>query len=100
MAEFVPSEALGHIRSGQRAWIRLKGFPWTEYGTLRASVVSVASEIRNGSIRVEFTVQANPTSAVPIQHGLPGMVEVETERVTPAALVLRAVGKVLAKRLR
>jgi membrane fusion protein (multidrug efflux system) len=98
VAEFVPSEALGHIRPGQRAWIRLKGFPWTEYGSLEAIVVSVASEIRDGSIRVEFTVAANPTSAVPIQHGLPGMVEVETERLSPATLVLRAAGQLLAKR--
>jgi len=97
VAEFVPSEALGHIRPGQRAWIRLKGFPWTEYGSLEAKVVSVASEIRDGSIRVEFTVAANPSSAVPIQHGLPGMVEVETERVSPATLVLRAAGQLLAK---
>jgi membrane fusion protein (multidrug efflux system) len=97
VAEFVPSEALGHIRPGQRAWIRLKGFPWTEYGSLEATVVSVASEIRDGSIRVEFTVAPNPTSAVPIQHGLPGMVEVETERVSPATLVLRAAGQLLAK---
>jgi multidrug resistance efflux pump len=97
VAEFVPSEALGHIRPGQRAWIRLKGFPWTEYGSLEATVVSVASEIRDGSIRVEFTVAPNPTSGVPIQHGLPGMVEVETERVSPATLVLRAAGQLLAK---
>jgi membrane fusion protein (multidrug efflux system) len=97
VAEFVPSEALGHIRPGQRAWIRLKGFPWTEYGSLAATVVSVASEIRDGSIRVEFMVHVNPTSTVPIQHGLPGMVEVETERVTPATLVLRAAGQLLTK---
>ena len=63
VAEFSPSEALGHIRPGQHAWIRLKGFPWTEYGTITARVTSVASEIRDGTIRVEFAVDIRPKFA-------------------------------------
>jgi hypothetical protein len=33
---------------------------------------------------------------VAVQHGLPGTVEVEVERVPPAVLVMRAVGYALA----
>ena len=32
-------------------------------------------------------------TTIPLQHGLPGTVEVEVERVSPATLVLREVGK-------
>ena len=35
----------------------------------------------------------DPASPVPLQHGLPGTVEVEVARVSPATLVLHAVGK-------
>lgn len=43
-AEFAPSSALGRVRPGQRARVRLAGFPWTEYGTISASVASVAAD--------------------------------------------------------
>jgi membrane fusion protein (multidrug efflux system) len=32
---------------------------------------------------------------VPLQHGLPGSVEVEVERASPAALTLRTAGQLL-----
>ncbi len=93
VAEFAPSSALGRVRPGQRARVRLAGFPWTEYGTISASVASVAAEPRNGQVRVELTVDQNFASRIPLQHGQPGTVEVEVERVSPATLVLRLVGK-------
>ena len=36
VAEFDPAAALGKIRPGQSAVIRLQGFPWAQFGTLRA----------------------------------------------------------------
>jgi len=33
-----------------------------------------------------------------LQHGLPGSLEIEVERISPAALALRSVGKVLTQR--
>lgn len=93
VAEFLPSAALGRIRSGQPARLRLEGFPWAEYGGLRATVANVASEPRDGHVRVELTVNADASSPIPMQHGLPGTVEVEVERVSPASLMLRAAGK-------
>lgn len=96
IADYLPPAALGRIREGQPARARLDGFPWTQYGSIPASVASVASEPRYGRIRVELAVQPEPGSRVPRQHGLTGEVEVEVERATPAALVLRAVGRGIA----
>lgn len=90
VAEFSP-EALGRVRSGQAAHMRLANFPWTQYGTLTAIVTSVASEVRDGKIRVELALQNSSSSPVPVQHGLPGTIEIEVERVSPATLLLRAV---------
>ena len=80
--------------------MRPDGFPWTQYGTLPATVSRIASEPRSGLVRVELDVQKRPDSAIPIQHGLPGTLEIEVERVSPAELVLRAAGRRLAAPLR
>jgi membrane fusion protein (multidrug efflux system) len=96
IAQFPPSAAMGRIRPGQPARLRLDGFPWAQYGTVTAIVSRVASEVRDGSVRVELAVDRAP-SAIPMQHGLPGAVEVEVERATPAALILRNASRVLSK---
>jgi multidrug resistance efflux pump len=54
VAEFEPAGALGRIRTSQPARIRLAGFPWLRYGSVPATVERVASEIRDGVIRVEL----------------------------------------------
>jgi multidrug efflux pump subunit AcrA (membrane-fusion protein) len=56
----------------------------------------VAGEVRDGTVRVELAVDAQAPSAIPLQHGLPGAVEVEVGRVTPAALILRNAGCMLS----
>ena len=93
VAYFSPGVALGRIRSGQPARVRLTGFPWAQYGSLAATVARVAHETRNGAIRVELKLtEASPTD-LPLQHGLPGTAEIAVERMSPSALVLQAVGK-------
>lgn len=57
----------------------------------------VASEVRDGHVRVELGVDPDGASPIPLQHGLPGTVEVRVERLAPATLVLRAAGKLLAR---
>jgi membrane fusion protein (multidrug efflux system) len=91
VAYFPPATALGRVRVGQAARVRLQGFSWTEYGSPSARVASVAGEPRDGQIRVELTLEG-PRSSVPLQHGLPAAVDVEIERVSPATLVMRSVG--------
>jgi len=97
VAHFLPPPALGRIQPGQLARMRLDGFPWTQYGAITATVASVANEIRDGRVRVELTVHLDPTSPIPFQHGLPGTVEVEVDHVSPATLLLRIAGKLLAR---
>lgn len=95
VAYFSPANSLGRIKPGQRAQLRLYGFPWTEYGTVPAKVSTVASEALDNRVRVEFDLRPDPLSRIPLQHGLPGVMEVTVERITPAYMVLRAAGKML-----
>jgi len=97
VANFPPEAAFGRISPGQPARLRLHGFPWTQYGTISAVVEAVASEIREGTVRVDLALHENPASSIPLQHGLPGTVEIEVERASPAILVLRAAGKLVAR---
>ena len=96
VADFLPHTALGRIRPGQPARLRLDSFPWAQYGTLPATVARVASEALNGRVRVELTVSAASTRLITAQHGLTGTLEVEVDRVAPATLVLRSAGQLLA----
>jgi len=96
VAGFAPAEAFGRVQTGQPARLRLEGFPPTQYGRIRAVVSNVASELRENRVRVELALAPDGKTAVPMQHGLPGTVEVEVERISPASLVLRAVGRRLA----
>ena len=94
VAEFAPADAVGRIQPGQSARLRLTGFPSTRYGSIPATVARVGSEAQGGRIRVELEVTP-ADDALPLEHGLPGTVEVEVERLSPAALVLRSAGKLL-----
>ena len=96
IAQFAPSSALGRIRAGQPARLRLDGFPWAQYGTVTATVSRVAGEVRDGSVRVELAVD-RAAPGIPLQHGLPGAVEVEVERATPTALILRNAGRMVSR---
>jgi multidrug resistance efflux pump len=98
IAEFQPFAALGKVRPGQPAVLRLQGFPWAQYGTVSAHVSRVAGEIRDGKVRVELAVNSGSHPRIPFEHGLPGSVEVEVERISPAALILRSAGELVGSR--
>lgn len=91
VAEFPPT-AIGRVALGQPATLRLAGFPWTQYGAVRATVTRVATELRHGTIRVELQIDEVPP-AIALAHGLPGALEVEVEQASPAELLLRAAGR-------
>lgn len=95
VAQFAPASAMGRLRAGQPAVLRLQGFPWMRYGSIRAAVTHVAGEVRDGTVRVELAVIGAPPAGIPLQHGLPGSVEVSVERATPAELVLHSAGRLL-----
>ncbi|WP_031497289.1 HlyD family secretion protein [Bryobacter aggregatus] len=88
--------AFGRIRAGQKARMRLQGFPWAEFGAVQATVSRVAQEIRDQQVRVELYIDADQTLRMPLEHGMPGAVEIEVERIAPAALLLRSAGQALS----
>jgi membrane fusion protein (multidrug efflux system) len=92
VAQFSPSSAIGRIRAGQTARLRLDGFPWTQYGTLEATVLRAANEIRDGAVRVELAIHPDSNTRIAVEHGLPGSAEVAVEQITPLSLLLRTAG--------
>ena len=55
----------------------------------------LAEEPRDGWIRVELEIDRPTSFPLPLRHGMSGTLDVEVERVSPAVLVLRAVGRLL-----
>jgi membrane fusion protein (multidrug efflux system) len=96
VAEFNPASVLGRVRPGQQARLRLDGFPWTQYGSIGATVGRAASEVRDGLVRIELVPALAAVPEAIVQHGLPGTVEISLEQVPPAVLMLRAAGQWLA----
>jgi membrane fusion protein (multidrug efflux system) len=90
-----PAASIGRLCQGQPARLRLDGFPWTQYGTIPATVADVGNEATNGLVRVELSLAPDFVSPIPIEHGAPGTVEVEVETVSPVILMLRAAGQFL-----
>jgi multidrug resistance efflux pump len=97
VGEFAPTAALGRIRAGQTARLRLDGFPWAQWGMVSARVRTVGAEAREGAVRVELALVRRGETRIPLEHGLPGSVEVEVERVSPAVLLLRAAGQLVRR---
>jgi membrane fusion protein (multidrug efflux system) len=56
-------------------------------------VAKVASEVRDGAVRVELVIDQVSARRIPLQHGLPGSVEIEVERTTPWTLLMRHAGR-------
>ncbi|MCA9694624.1 MAG: HlyD family efflux transporter periplasmic adaptor subunit [Myxococcales bacterium] len=96
VAQFAPA-TVGRVRPGQAVRMRLDGFPWTEFGSLYGEVEAVASEVEDGLVRVECSLTPDPSSRIPVEHGLVGVVEVTVESTPPMSLLLRAIGQLLAR---
>ncbi|MEZ4361892.1 MAG: HlyD family efflux transporter periplasmic adaptor subunit [Kofleriaceae bacterium] len=96
-----PKEVVGIIRPGQVAQVKLDGYPWTIYGTVPAIVTRVGTEpgitatpeAIPGTVRVELDLQAPADPRIRLQHGLTGTAEIEVARVSPVALLMRAIGE-------
>lgn len=94
----LPGEMLAKIRPGQRARFRFEGYPALAHGSVAAVVRRVGAEARDGSVEVILTPQPDLSARLPLQHGVRGTIDIEIERVTPAALLLRRVGEVAEPR--
>jgi multidrug resistance efflux pump len=96
-----PKEMVGIIQPGQTAQLKLDGYPWTIYGTVPAKVTRVGTEpgiaatpeAIPGTVRVELDLQSPADPRIQLQHGLTATVEVEVARVSPVALLMRALGE-------
>jgi membrane fusion protein (multidrug efflux system) len=96
-----PKEMVGIIQPGQTAQLKLDGYPWTIYGTVPAKVTRVGTEPGiaatpesiPGTVRVELDIEAPADPRIQLQHGLTTEVDVEVARVSPVALLMRALGE-------
>ncbi|WP_226642504.1 HlyD family secretion protein [Microbulbifer variabilis] len=95
-ASFPPALALGHIRPGQSARVKLDGFSWARYGQLQARVERVASAVQKGKILVELSLQGEIPPQLPLLHDLPARVEIATGVKTPCQLLLQRAGDLLS----
>ena len=95
VSSFKPEDAIGRIKPGQTATLRIDNYPWTQFGTVGGTVERIGSEPRDGLVRVELRVtRTNP--AIPVVHGLTAVVEVQVERISPLQLLLRTIGRQVA----
>ena len=95
VAHFDPANAVGRVRPGQQAQVRLDGFPWTQYGQLQAKVGRVGNDPLSGMVRVELTLLNTSETTIPLQHGLPGQVDVTVGKLSPSGFVLDVAGRYL-----
>jgi multidrug resistance efflux pump len=97
VADLAPAEAIGRVRVGQKARMRVTGFPWTQYGMLEAVVSAVSSEVADGKIRVKLALVPGARSPIPLRHGLIGEVEILLEEVSPAIVLARSAGQLFER---
>jgi multidrug resistance efflux pump len=95
VALFPSASALGRLFPGQPALVRLGVANLPASPQIPATVARVSSESQQGQVRVVFALHADPALAAELRHGMPGEVAVEVERVSPASLTLRALGRTL-----
>jgi multidrug resistance efflux pump len=93
VAYFAPGEALGRVRPGQPAELRLEAFPWTEYGSLAARVVAVEEATVEEQVRVDLELVDGSRFPAPLTHGLRASALVEVERRSPLHLLVRGLGR-------
>jgi membrane fusion protein (multidrug efflux system) len=94
----LPAEMLAKIRPGQPARFRFEGYPALAHGSIAAVVARVGADARAGRVEVILAPRRDPAARLPLQHGVRGTVDIEVERVTPAALLLRKAGELAEPR--
>jgi hypothetical protein len=71
--------------------------PGTQYGSVSGVVERVAQEVRDGNVRVELLIQESGATRIPLQHGLPGSLQIAVDETSPASLAWRAAGRGFVK---
>ncbi len=96
VAAFDPATGLGRLNAGQSARLRLDGFSWVQYGDFPARVERVAAESSGNILRVELRMPRRRNEDMPLRHGMTGQVDVAIEQISPALLLMRTIGQVIA----
>lgn len=87
-AQFSAIDAVGHIKVGQQARVKVDGFEWTTYGAILAKVRKVASSSHEGYFQVELEILESPAQ-IPLKQEMPVSVDVVIESISPFSLVLK-----------
>jgi membrane fusion protein (multidrug efflux system) len=85
----LPGEMLAKVRPGQPARFRFEGYPALAHGSIAAVVTRVGADAHDGSVEVILAPRHDAAARLPLQHGVRGTVDIEVERLTPAALLRR-----------
>lgn len=93
VADFPLAVALGRVQPGQAAWLQRDGVSWAQNGSVAATVRQVTHNAQDGVLRVELQLHSDIPMALPWPPGLPVTVGVAVEHLSPATLVLRAIGQ-------
>jgi membrane fusion protein (multidrug efflux system) len=90
-----PAVAGGHLRAGQRAWLRVPSAPGRPAGTLPATVAQVAEAGPDAGVHVVLQLAPEALAQLPLQPLAVGTVVVEVAQVAPLTLA----GPTLARSL-
>lgn len=93
-AKFLATDAAGRIKPGATSRISFSALPWTEYGTLAASVARVGNEELSGLITVQLHVDQEADLIALVGHGLTGQAVIEVDRVTLFQRLLRLLTRI------
>lgn len=87
-----PAEALGDLQRGQAANFYPTGQVWEQYGAIPAVVTSVTNDRQAGQLQVQLALQPEEDLPFPLAEDVKGRVEIEVDRVSPAAMTLSSGG--------
>jgi len=97
VADF-PASALADVHTGQPAVLHLTRFSSAQSGTISARVSRVRYDAAEGKASVELLLAPPSSGNFPLRVGMPATVEIEVERISPLALLLRSAGGIVTGR--
>ena len=88
----IPASRANRVRSGAPCRFAVDGYPWIEFGKVDCVVRAVSGDRSDdGTVTLDVDIVSD-NAAIALRHGMTGVVEIESETVSPARLVLRSAG--------
>ncbi len=91
-AFFSPQDVM-QLEVGQLAKLQLNAYSATDNSVIIIELIQIDRQIQDGLIRVVFQVRSEPRLPFLLQQGLYGDVVVEVNRLSPANLLLKGIGR-------